>query len=147
MSLFLSLGAIVCYNYSLNLSIHNAAKRKILVCQFHEIKVTIFVAQPRTSLSKWTSTDRNNVGSFYRSSWCFLSSNSRTRSGADASPSLLLIYPFSFSHIHYGFNHLQVDYLNLKSNQRLTFRSSLTAAANKSWIVERVNPWFLISHT
>lgn len=34
----------------------------------------------------------------------------------------------------------QVDYLNLKSNQRLTFRSSLTDAANKSWIVERVNP-------
>jgi len=55
-------------------------------------------------------------------------------------PSLPFIYPFSLSHIHYGYNHLQVDYLNLKSNQRLTFRSSLTAAANKSWIVERVNP-------
>lgn len=62
-------------------SAKTSAKRKILVCQFHEIKVTIFVAQPWTSLSKWTSTGRNNVGSFYRSSWCFLSSNSRTRSG------------------------------------------------------------------
>ncbi|KAK7349412.1 hypothetical protein VNO77_06759 [Canavalia gladiata] len=34
----------------------------------------------------------------------------------------------------------QVDYLNLKSNQRLTFKSSVSAAAKKSWIVERVNP-------
>lgn len=34
----------------------------------------------------------------------------------------------------------QVDYLNLKSNQRLTFKSSVSDAAKKSWIVERVNP-------
>ncbi|XP_014524142.1 pyridoxine/pyridoxamine 5'-phosphate oxidase 2 [Vigna radiata var. radiata] len=34
----------------------------------------------------------------------------------------------------------QVDYLNLKSNQRLTFKSSVSAAAEKSWTVERVNP-------
>ncbi|KAK7275390.1 hypothetical protein RIF29_16506 [Crotalaria pallida] len=34
----------------------------------------------------------------------------------------------------------QVDYLNLKSNQRLTFKSSVSATAEKSWIVERVNP-------
>lgn len=34
----------------------------------------------------------------------------------------------------------QVDYLNLKSNQRLTFKSSESAAAKKSWIVEMVNP-------
>ncbi|GAU37408.1 hypothetical protein TSUD_361130 [Trifolium subterraneum] len=33
----------------------------------------------------------------------------------------------------------QVDYLNLKSNQRLTFRSHLSAALTKSWIMERVN--------
>ncbi|RDX94282.1 Pyridoxine/pyridoxamine 5'-phosphate oxidase 2 [Mucuna pruriens] len=33
-----------------------------------------------------------------------------------------------------------VDYLNLKSNQRLTFISNESAAAKKSWIVERVNP-------
>ena len=43
-------------------------------------------------------------------------------------------------HIHFGFNHVQVDYLNLKSNQRLTFKSSVSAAAEKSWTVERVNP-------
>ncbi|KAK7381978.1 hypothetical protein VNO80_00577 [Phaseolus coccineus] len=34
----------------------------------------------------------------------------------------------------------QVDYLNLKSNQRLTFKSSVSAAAKNSWTVERVNP-------
>ncbi|XP_058757285.1 pyridoxine/pyridoxamine 5'-phosphate oxidase 2 [Vicia villosa] len=34
----------------------------------------------------------------------------------------------------------EVDYLNLKSNQRLTFRSSLSAEAKKNWSVERVNP-------
>ncbi|XP_027335481.1 pyridoxine/pyridoxamine 5'-phosphate oxidase 2 isoform X2 [Abrus precatorius] len=34
----------------------------------------------------------------------------------------------------------QVDYLNLKSNQRLTFKSSVSDAANKNWVVERVNP-------
>ncbi|KAL2336230.1 hypothetical protein Fmac_010676 [Flemingia macrophylla] len=34
----------------------------------------------------------------------------------------------------------QVDYLNLKSNQRLTFKSSVTVAAKKSWTVERINP-------
>ncbi|KAL2336226.1 hypothetical protein Fmac_010672 [Flemingia macrophylla] len=33
----------------------------------------------------------------------------------------------------------QVDYLNLKSNQRLTFKSSVTVAAKKSWTVERIN--------
>ncbi|KAK7389787.1 hypothetical protein VNO78_25081 [Psophocarpus tetragonolobus] len=34
----------------------------------------------------------------------------------------------------------QVDYLNLKSNKRLTFKSSVSAASKKNWIVERVNP-------
>lgn len=43
-------------------------------------------------------------------------------------------------HIHFGFNHVQVDYLNLKSNQRLTSKSSVSAAAKNSWTVERVNP-------
>ncbi|KAL1329253.1 pyridoxine/pyridoxamine 5'-phosphate oxidase 2 isoform X1 [Arachis ipaensis] len=34
----------------------------------------------------------------------------------------------------------QVDYLNLKSNQRLTFKSVVSAATDKSWVMERVNP-------
>ncbi|KAJ1378690.1 Pyridoxamine 5-phosphate oxidase, putative FMN-dependent, Alr4036 family [Sesbania bispinosa] len=34
----------------------------------------------------------------------------------------------------------RVDYLNLKSNERLTFKSSMSAASKKSWIMERVNP-------
>ncbi|KAF7843993.1 pyridoxine/pyridoxamine 5'-phosphate oxidase 2 [Senna tora] len=34
----------------------------------------------------------------------------------------------------------QVDYLNLKSNQRLIFKSSVSATAEKRWTVERVNP-------
>ncbi|XP_028767593.1 pyridoxine/pyridoxamine 5'-phosphate oxidase 2 isoform X2 [Neltuma alba] len=34
----------------------------------------------------------------------------------------------------------QVDYLNLKSNLRLTYKSSVSATAEKSWSVERVNP-------
>jgi hypothetical protein len=133
------------YNY-LSLWIRNAAKRKILVCQFREIKVSIFGARTRTSPSKWTNTAGNIIGSFFRSSWCFLSSDSRTRSGTDASTSLTLIYAVSLSHVHYGFNHLQVDYLNLKSNQRLKFRSNLSAESKKSWIMERVNLWFLICH-
>ncbi|KAI4355262.1 hypothetical protein L6164_004052 [Bauhinia variegata] len=34
----------------------------------------------------------------------------------------------------------QVDYLNLKSNQRLTYRSSVSATAEKMWSMERLNP-------
>ncbi|KAK7292830.1 hypothetical protein RJT34_15684 [Clitoria ternatea] len=34
----------------------------------------------------------------------------------------------------------QVDYVNLKNNQRLTFKLSVSEAENKSWIVTRVNP-------
>ncbi|XP_054781108.1 pyridoxine/pyridoxamine 5'-phosphate oxidase 2 [Prosopis cineraria] len=34
----------------------------------------------------------------------------------------------------------QVDYLNLKSNLRLTYKSSVSATAEKSWSVVRVNP-------
>ncbi|KAK4268901.1 hypothetical protein QN277_022128 [Acacia crassicarpa] len=34
----------------------------------------------------------------------------------------------------------QVDYLNLKSNLRLTYISSVSATAEKSWNVENVNP-------
>ncbi|CAL0318037.1 unnamed protein product [Lupinus luteus] len=33
----------------------------------------------------------------------------------------------------------QVDYLNLKNSQRLAFKSSVSAAAKKSWIMEKVN--------
>jgi hypothetical protein len=147
MSVFFSrcLSAIEYYNY-LSLWICNAAKRKILVCQFREIKISISGSRTRTSPSKWTNTARNIIGSFFRSSWCFLSSDSRTRSGTDASTNLTLIYAVSLSHVHYGFNHLQVDYLNLKSNQRLKFRSNLSAESKKSWIMERVNLWFLICH-
>ncbi|KAJ7962604.1 Pyridoxine/pyridoxamine 5'-phosphate oxidase 2 [Quillaja saponaria] len=34
----------------------------------------------------------------------------------------------------------QIDYLNLKSNQRLTFNSRLSASGEKSWTSERINP-------
>ncbi|XP_057454850.1 pyridoxine/pyridoxamine 5'-phosphate oxidase 2 [Lotus japonicus] len=33
-----------------------------------------------------------------------------------------------------------VDYLNLKNNQRLAFKSRVGDAAKKSWVMERVNP-------
>lgn len=138
----------VCFCLTLFLNGNDAAKREMLVCQFFELETSVFGAYSWSSNPRWTNLQRSQSRPKCWSSCCILFAGSWSRAGPTVSLSCLFISFQRLTLVRFWELNMysQVDYLNLKNNQRLIFTSRQNVSGDKCWTSEKINPWHGSKH-